>query len=118
LDELMTRIGARFRRLEPRHRARAFVLGLLSELPRKDCWTIPEQCGDAIPDWMQYRLARPGETPPACVTTCAAMSRNTWAIAKAANRDFIRWRSLPETSPSFAWHGTDATHKLCKRYHY
>jgi hypothetical protein len=41
-DELMTRIGSRFRRVEPRHRARAFVLGLLAELPRKNCWTIAE----------------------------------------------------------------------------
>ena len=31
----MTRAGARFSRVEPRRRARAFVLGLLAELPRK-----------------------------------------------------------------------------------
>jgi hypothetical protein len=57
-DELMTRIGARFRRVEPRRRARAFVLGLLAEVPRKNCWTIAEQCGDATPDGMQHLLAR------------------------------------------------------------
>ena len=38
----MTRTGGRFRRVEPRRRARAFVLGLLAELPRKNCWTIAE----------------------------------------------------------------------------
>jgi SRSO17 transposase len=58
LDELMTRIGARFRRVEPRHRARALVLGLLAELPRKNCWTIAEHAGDAAPDGMQHLLAR------------------------------------------------------------
>ena len=42
LDELLTRTGSRFRRVEPRRRARAFVLGLLAELPRKNCWTIAE----------------------------------------------------------------------------
>jgi hypothetical protein len=34
LDELMLRVGARFRRVEPRRRARAFVLGLLAGLTR------------------------------------------------------------------------------------
>jgi SRSO17 transposase len=57
-DDLMGRIGVRFRRVEPRRRARAFVLGLLAELPRKNCWTIAEQCGDATPDGMQHLLAR------------------------------------------------------------
>jgi hypothetical protein len=46
LDDLMVRAGGRFRRAEPRRRARAFVLGLLAELPRKNCWTIAEHAGD------------------------------------------------------------------------
>ena len=46
----MGRIAGRFARVEPRRRARAFVLGLLSELRRKNCWTIAEQAGDATPD--------------------------------------------------------------------
>ena len=57
-DELMLRVGARFRRPEPRRRARAFVLGLLAGLPRKNCWTIAEHAGDATPDGMQHLLAR------------------------------------------------------------
>jgi SRSO17 transposase len=58
LDELMLRAGRHFRRPEPRRRARAFVLGLLAPLPRKNCWTIAEQAGDASPDGMQHLLAR------------------------------------------------------------
>jgi SRSO17 transposase len=58
LDELMLRIGPRFRRVEPRRRSRAFVLGLLAGLPRKNCWTIAEHAGDATPDGMQHLLAR------------------------------------------------------------
>jgi len=58
LDELMLRVGSRFGRVEPRRRARAFVLGLLAELPRKNCWTIAEHAGDATPDGMQHLLAR------------------------------------------------------------
>jgi SRSO17 transposase len=54
----MTRTGGRFRRVEPRRRARAFVLGLLAELPRKNCWTIDEHAGDPSPDGMQHLLAR------------------------------------------------------------
>jgi hypothetical protein len=57
-DELMTRAGARFTRVEPPRRARAFVLGLLAELPRKNCWTIAEHAGDRTPDGMQHLLSR------------------------------------------------------------
>ena len=57
-DDLMLRAGARFRRPEPRRHARAFVLGLLAGLPRKNCWTIAEHAGDATPDGMQHLLAR------------------------------------------------------------
>lgn len=58
LDELITRTGSRFRRVEPRRRARAFVLGLLTGLPRKNCWTIAEYAGDSSPGGMQHLLAR------------------------------------------------------------
>jgi hypothetical protein len=50
LDELMGRIGGRFARVEPWRRARAFVLGLLADLPCKNCWSIAEHAGDASPD--------------------------------------------------------------------
>ena len=55
-DEVMARIAGRFARVEPRRRARAFVLGLLSDLPRKNCWTIAEHAGDTTPDGMQHLL--------------------------------------------------------------
>jgi SRSO17 transposase len=53
----MGRVAGRFARVEPRRRARAFVLGLLSDLRRKNCWTIAEHAGDATPDGMQHLLA-------------------------------------------------------------
>ena len=34
------------------------MLGLLAELPRKNCWTIAEHAGDGTPDGMQHLLAR------------------------------------------------------------
>jgi len=57
-DELMLRIGDRFRRVEPRRRARAFILGLVAGLPRKNCWTIAEHAGDDNPGGMQHLLSR------------------------------------------------------------
>jgi SRSO17 transposase len=58
LEELLGRVAGRFPRVEPRRRAWAFVRGLLSDLPRKNCWTIAEHAGDATPDGMQHLLAR------------------------------------------------------------
>jgi SRSO17 transposase len=58
LEELLARVAGRFPRVEPRQRAKAFVRGLLADLPRKNCWTIAEHAGDASPDGMQHLLAR------------------------------------------------------------
>jgi SRSO17 transposase len=57
LDELLGRVARRFARVEPRRHARALVLGLLSDLPRKNCWTLAEHAGQATPDGMQHLLA-------------------------------------------------------------
>jgi SRSO17 transposase len=57
-DQVMGRVAGRFARVEPRRHARALVRGLLSDLPRKNCWTIAEHAGDATPDGMQHLLAR------------------------------------------------------------
>ena len=54
----MIAVGPRFCRVEPRRRARAFVLGLLADLPRKNCWSIAEHAGDRGPEGMQHLLGR------------------------------------------------------------
>jgi SRSO17 transposase len=54
----MSRVAARFARVEPRRRAAAFVIGLLARLPRTNCWTIAEHAGDASPHGMQHLLGR------------------------------------------------------------
>jgi hypothetical protein len=52
--ELMGRIACRrFGRVELRRRAEDLVLGLLSDLPVKNCWTIAAYVGDATPDGLQ-----------------------------------------------------------------
>jgi hypothetical protein len=54
----MGRIAGRFARVEPRRRSRDLVLGLLSDLPVKNCWTLAEHAGHASPDGMQHLLAK------------------------------------------------------------
>ena len=54
----MGRIAGRFARVEPRRRAGRLVLGLLADLPRKNCWTIAEWAGESTPDGMQHLLGR------------------------------------------------------------
>jgi SRSO17 transposase len=49
-------VAGRFGRVEPRRRARAFLLGLLSDVDRRSCWQVAEQAGDASPYGMQRLL--------------------------------------------------------------
>jgi SRSO17 transposase len=57
-DRLLGRMAGRFARVETRLRAHKFVLGLLADLPRKNCWAIAEHAGDTDPHGMQHLLAR------------------------------------------------------------
>ncbi|MEU0820860.1 IS701 family transposase [Streptomyces mirabilis] len=57
-EAVSSRIAGRFVRVEPRRRARRLILGLLSDLPRKNCWTIAEWVGEATPHGMQHLLCR------------------------------------------------------------
>jgi len=55
-DQVMARIAGRFGRVEPRATARAYLLGLLSSVERKNCWQLAEQAGHARPGPMQRLL--------------------------------------------------------------
>ncbi|GGT04731.1 hypothetical protein GCM10010271_03320 [Streptomyces kurssanovii] len=54
----MGRIARRFARVGPRPRAGRLVLGLLSDLPRENCWMIAEWAGQKTPHGMQHLLCR------------------------------------------------------------
>ncbi|GGY22764.1 hypothetical protein GCM10010358_83970 [Streptomyces minutiscleroticus] len=54
--QVMARIAGQFRRVEPRAAARAYLLGLLSPVERKNCWQPAEQAGHARPGPMQRLL--------------------------------------------------------------
>jgi len=58
LDELMAGLAGGFARVEPRREARKYITGLISDLPRKNCWALAEHAGDATPDKMQRLLER------------------------------------------------------------
>jgi SRSO17 transposase len=55
-DTGFARIAGRFGRAEPRLRARAFLLGLLSDVDNRSCWQLAEQAGDRSPHAMQRLL--------------------------------------------------------------
>jgi len=57
-DRLLARMAGRFARVETRRRVRGFLLGLLADLPRKNCWSIAEHAGDGDPHGMQHLLGR------------------------------------------------------------
>jgi SRSO17 transposase len=58
LGVLVGRLGGYFARVEPLRQAGKYLRGLLSDLPRKNCWTLAEYAGDRTPDRMQRLLER------------------------------------------------------------
>ena len=54
--ELLQRLAGVFARCEVWAQAGKYIDGLISDLPRKNGWTLAEQAGDATPDRMQRLL--------------------------------------------------------------
>jgi hypothetical protein len=55
-DTAFARIAGRFGRVEPRRRARSYVLGLLADVETRSCWQLAEQAGQSSPHGMQRLL--------------------------------------------------------------
>jgi SRSO17 transposase len=55
---VIDRIAPRFSRYEPLRHAGALMLGMVSGLDRKNCWTIAEHRGAATPDGLHHLLSR------------------------------------------------------------
>lgn len=55
-DEVFSQIAGLFRQVQSRRRARAYLLGLLSQTERKNGWQLAEFAGDEAPDGMQRLL--------------------------------------------------------------
>ncbi len=58
LDALMDQISRRFARYDAARNAGAFLLGVLSALESKNCWTMAELSGHQSPDKLQHLLSR------------------------------------------------------------
>jgi SRSO17 transposase len=57
-EALANRIGKQFPRVEARQRCRAYLLGLLSSVERKNGWQLAEYTGDSTPYGIQHLLGR------------------------------------------------------------
>jgi SRSO17 transposase len=57
-DEVLDRVASRFSRCETLRNAGTLMLGLVSDLGRKNCWTLAERAGHPSPDRLQHLLAR------------------------------------------------------------
>ena len=55
---VIDRIAPRFARYEPLRHAGELMLGMVSGLDKKNCWTIAEHRGAATPDGLQHLLSR------------------------------------------------------------
>ncbi len=56
LEEVQDRLAPYFERAEPRHRAMAYIRGLVSVTERKNGWQLAEVAGESTPDGMQRLL--------------------------------------------------------------
>ena len=54
--EFTASFAHRFPRVEPRRQATSYLRGLLSELERKNEWTLAEMCGEQGPERLQRLL--------------------------------------------------------------
>lgn len=58
LDQVVNRIGVRFRRRDLRAHAGRDLRGLISRVERKNGWQLAEELGDATPVNLQHFIAR------------------------------------------------------------
>lgn len=95
----MGRICCRFGRVEPRRRAADLVLGLASDLPIKNCWTIAEHVG----------AARPGRT--VCNTCWARWSGITTGV-RSDLRGYVVEHLMIERSTMHLMNSSPVLHQL------
>lgn len=62
------------------------VLGLLSDLPRKNCWTIAEWAGETSPDGMQHLLGRAKWDAAAVCDDVREYALEHWNICTTTSR--------------------------------
>lgn len=58
IEELLTALAPMFTRIEPRRQAAKYIRAVMSDLPKRNGWTIAEWVGDRTPDATQRLLSR------------------------------------------------------------
>jgi hypothetical protein len=76
-DQVVGRVAGRFARVEPRRHAKAFVGGLLSDLPRRTAGRSLSTPGTTAPTGWEHLLARAVWTKTRSATTSAARWSST-----------------------------------------
>src|SRR5829696_5985613 len=79
LDGLVEQIAPRFRRIEPRRRARAYLEGLLCPVARKNGWQLAEHAGDRPMGCRTFWPACAG-MPIRCAMICGHTWLRIWAM--------------------------------------
>lgn len=74
------RFAGRFPRVESRRWMRWYVRGLLSEVERKNSWTLAEAAGDSGPEGMQRLLNFYAWTPTASLVRRSSPARYTTKV--------------------------------------
>jgi hypothetical protein len=80
LGALLGRFGPYFARVEPLRQVGKYLRGLLSDLPRKNCWTLAEYAGDRTPDRMQRLLERASWDTFAVTGRCGTSWSSIWPV--------------------------------------
>jgi hypothetical protein len=106
-DQSMGRVAGRFARADLRRRARAFVRGLLADVPRKNCWTIAEHVGDPGATLVidetgdlkkgTHTVGCSASTPAPRVGWRMPRSRSTWSMRPTPG---MRWWTGSCTCPA------------------
>ena len=101
----MGRIAVRFARVEPRRRVRGLVLGLLSDLPRKNCWSIAEWAGEATP----------GLAPPCAGAYRKALSPEQRSPPQTPSLPGVMRASSRDSAEGPACRSHSGAHSACER---
>ena len=72
--ELMGLLRPCFARVEPWLQAGKYAAALMSQIPRRNGWTLAEQAGDLAPDRMQWLLSRAVWDTAAAMRPCRGWS--------------------------------------------
>lgn len=94
-DQAMARRAGRFRRVEPRATARAFVHGLLSGVERKNCRQLAGEAAMPAPARCRGCCEAHAGTPTGCVTRSARHALQTTGHTAVAPSGLVNLAQAP-----------------------